>query len=551
MIYTFIIVGAGAGGCMAALELSKLFPDESILLLEKNKYTFDEYVSKGYDQLSSYLQAMTNPQFSQTMLSTEQKTVWWGQGLGGGTLHFGLQFINTKELIEKSYPTWQEDFNAVTSLLQPQSYTEPPSLSWAHIQSTLSSNANASSFRTYSNPIYAKNIATNERLLLGQKIKERTQITIQYDTVIDQLVWNDTFTKALGVMDNQQKTYGGQTILIAAGSLQTAAILQRSGIGSLSLLDSLQIPVRHILPVGEQLMDHAGITFTYQNIPPMSVTWNEMIMEKIYSKLGRYVYQVQGENIPTEDKGTIYDFTSWIQNHPGGKTAIEQWVKKQFTLVFPHDTSRWFMYKQQFEPALGKINDTVNVSEIPPLYQSIFQPLSLDSDTIVGYLQTRNPPHFTWQTYWNGIPKTKSSPLLVTYALSTKIPSDGKVYITSRDPLILPTVTLNELTSEGISYLLESIQRTEAVLDQLGFTNKTTDMISSSYIENNYDSIYHYHGTCPIGKVVTETFQILGVDNVFLSDLSVLPKPWGGSTSVPSLVVGYRVAQSIRQSRSS
>ena len=57
------------------------------------------------------------------------------------------------------------------------------------------------------------------------------------------------------------------------------------------------------------------------------------------------------------------------------------------------------------------------------------------------------------------------------------------------------------------------------------------------------NSIYHYHGTCQIGEVVDENQKVKGTENLYIGDISVLNKPWAGSTSVPAMVTGYRVAK--------
>ena len=44
--------------------------------------------------------------------------------------------------------------------------------------------------------------------------------------------------------------------MLCAGAIHSPAILQRSGIGPAALLETLGIPVRADLPVGENLLDH-------------------------------------------------------------------------------------------------------------------------------------------------------------------------------------------------------------------------------------------------------------------------------------------------------
>ena len=58
-----------------------------------------------------------------------------------------------------------------------------------------------------------------------------------------------------------------------------------------------------------------------------------------------------------------------------------------------------------------------------------------------------------------------------------------------------------------------------------------------NYIFKAYNSIYHYFGSCY--EVIDDIQKIKGLSNVFIGDISVLNKPWGGSTSVPALVTGY------------
>ena len=63
--------------------------------------------------------------------------------------------------------------------------------------------------------------------------------------------------------------------------------------------------------------------------------------------------------------------------------------------------------------------------------------------------------------------------------------------------------------------------------------------INETLIKNQLTTIYHYHGTCPEGQVVDNNFKVLNTENIFIGDISVLNKPWGGSTSVPAMVTGF------------
>ena len=82
------------------------------------------------------------------------------------------------------------------------------------------------------------------------------------------------------------------------------------------------------------------------------------------------------------------------------------------------------------------------------------------------------------------------------------------------------------------------------LLTKQGYT-LNSQPITLPYIKNAYNSIYHYHGTCKQDEVVDNNHKVLGKENLYLGDASVLSYPWAGSTSVPSAVAGYVTALGI------
>ncbi|KAH7394271.1 GMC oxidoreductase-like protein [Phaeosphaeria sp. MPI-PUGE-AT-0046c] len=62
-------------------------------------------------------------------------------------------------------------------------------------------------------------------------------------------------------------------VVIAAGAINTPTILQRSGIGSRTVLDALGIPVFHELPgVGANLQDHGGPALNWNYTKPLNMS---------------------------------------------------------------------------------------------------------------------------------------------------------------------------------------------------------------------------------------------------------------------------------------
>ena len=96
--YDVVIVGAGPAGCMLTrvLQDSEKFKDKKILLIEKGGDDILENYEEKYRDLTKWNDAMNDPlnSYSLNDENTRFKNIWLGQGLGGGTLHFGMQYID-------------------------------------------------------------------------------------------------------------------------------------------------------------------------------------------------------------------------------------------------------------------------------------------------------------------------------------------------------------------------------------------------------------------------------------------------------------------------
>jgi len=64
----------------------------------------------------------------------------------------------------------------------------------------------------------------------------------------------------------------------------------------------------------------------------------------------------------------VYDFSKWVDNHPGGKDKITQWVNHGFKLSFPasHPMTRWTAGTTQNKVfLLGRVGDQVDFTTLP------------------------------------------------------------------------------------------------------------------------------------------------------------------------------------------
>jgi len=565
-IYDYVIVGAGPSGIYTAYNIGKNNPNARILLLEGNSKTLEDYKSKGYDKVDKWNMAQLDNDFQKSYISEDKKTIWVGKGLGGGTLHFGLQYINN---ISKNYEDWKEtnydiidnDLKALKYSYEMNNNIYTPNEAWFNLNNNLLKYGLNNEINIYNNPVYCTNFENKDRLLLGDLLNNLTNITILYNKKMDKIVYKNYQNKeaeAIKTFDN--KYYKGKTIILCCGALETPSILQRSNVDC-----------------GNKLYDHGGLVgLTYGKLntpaptesPPDELKPNTFKLNveniKIINEVNdKYIFITNGNNIPEEDKNNVYDFTDWVLNHPGGRFNIIKWKDNDYELIYPHDTFRWVSSKSKF-PLIGKKDEIITYENLPDylksekLYEELFkkskninlliqEDLGFEPEKIISHLQTRDN-ELKWQTYYSTVPGLNNF-LILTHAQSTNIEGKGQVKINSNKDEN-PKIVLNHFgdnKEEVINNLLDAYNKNHNFLVSNGYVllnpSPIEKPITREYIENNIDSIYHYHGSCAIGEVVNENQRLMNVENVYIGDISVLNKPWGGSTSYACLNTALNVSK--------
>ena len=170
----------------------------------------------------------------------------------------------------------------------------------------------------------------------------------------------------------------------------------------------------------------------------------------------------------------------------------------------------------------------------------------MNQDNIVNHLQTRDTA-LNWQTYYSGIPG-QANIVVLTHALATDLTGKGFVKYNNTPKLDISLDYYGDRENEMLEYLLDAFNKNDSVLQANGYTriNPTLDQvpnITKEYIKSQADSIYHYHGTCAIGQVVDENQKVIGYNNLYIADNSVLANAWGGSTSFPAMMSGLNCSK--------
>ena len=112
----------------------------------------------------------------------------------------------------------------------------------------------------------------------------RANLTVVTEADVDRLTFSGMrVTGARYRIGGQERSAKArQEVIISAGSIGSPALLQRSGVGPMSVLLAAGVPVRHDLPgVGENLQDHLEIYFQYRCKQPITINGHLGLLSKL------------------------------------------------------------------------------------------------------------------------------------------------------------------------------------------------------------------------------------------------------------------------------
>ena len=141
--------------------------------------------------------------------------------------------------------------------------------------------------------------------------------------------------------------------------------------------------------------------------------------------------------------------------------------------------------------------------------------------------------------------------------------SRGTIMAESADPMARPVIRPNYLSAESDSHVLFSgIQQTNKILSSpaiaevsLGETEPGREIATvedaKQFAQNSGATIYHPVGTCKMGEdamsVVDSRLKVNGVEGLRVADASVMPTVTTGNTNAPTIMIGEKAADMIKQ----
>lgn len=522
--FDYVIVGAGAAGCVLAHRLSE-DPAVSVALLEAGGSHKHPFISmpKGLAKIMVDPARIWAYPAEPEKGNAFQPEVWArGRVLGGSTAINGMMYVRGQpadfdEIAQKTSDDWSwQHIGAAYRAMEahelgqdqtrgdagPLRVTMPDRrspLTEAMIEAAVAmglprkSDVNAPDNREgvgYAPRTIYKGRRQDAATVFLDPVRHRSNLTIITNALVDKV--NFEGRRATSVSLISGGTYAARRdIIIAGGAMSSPGILQRSGIGPGELLRSLGIPVVHDNPqVGRHLLEHRGIIMQWKLRDGDSDN-AQFSGWRLMRNVAQYYLTHSGPM-----SSASYEVGVWLRSRPEVPRPDVQFLVAPFSFDFATQ-------RMKLEPFAGM--------------------------GIVGY------------------------PLRPT--------SRGEIDIKSRDPHAPPTLKPNYYTSpQDRALMVETVKLARRYADQEPLrkliateTYPGLQCVSDDEIIDAYDRYgscgYHAVGSCRMGadaeSVVDPQLRVRGVESLRVMDTSIMPQIPAGNTNGPTMAMAWRAADVI------
>ncbi len=324
--------------------------------------------------------------------------------------------------------------------------------------------------------------------------RKRSNLTIITHAQVESLVMDGK--RVTGVRYNQhgapKMASAAREIILSGGAIGSPHILELSGIGDPKVLKAAGIPVRHELRgVGENLQDHLQIRFIYRC--KISGSLNEVWHSPIARVKAGLEWMTQRRGILTIGAGAV--------------------------------------------GAFAKSREDLDAPDI----QFHFLPLSADRPG-----QGLHP--------FKGVTVT---------VCQLRPDSRGFIHVKSADPEQAPAIVSNYLAVENDRrVLLDGMKLIRKCVTQNAFAQHVeaehlpgpdvkSDEALMAYARTYATTVFHPCGTCKMGHdplaVVDDRLRVRGLAGLRVADASIMPTMTSGNTNAPTIMIGEKASDMIRQ----
>ena len=237
--YDLIVIGAGPSGIGTVYEYMK--KNKKVLLIEEGRPA-SEYTYLNVEQWQQALNDPNNSQYYKTNIIGLQV----GKGIGGGTLHFGLQYIEDTS----HFPL--VDLSNLRNKLGISKYDYSKNIvpdNMKKFKSFLEEQAKETNFKIDNNYIYATDENYNTRVLYSKLLNNLNLDILTYSEVEKILRHSHNESMHIDGINLHKHIFRAKNYVLACGALGTPELLLKND----------------LIPSGKYIFhDHIGFTLLYK-----------------------------------------------------------------------------------------------------------------------------------------------------------------------------------------------------------------------------------------------------------------------------------------------
>lgn len=525
--FDYVIVGAGAAGCVLAYRLSEN-PNVSVALIEAGPRDTHPFIAmpKGLAKVMNDPKHLWAYASKPDACTAGQSEVWVrGRVLGGSSAVNGMMYVRGQpadfdSIAELSSDDWSWDrIGAAYAAMESHELgtgdtrgdSGPLKVSLPTLRDSLSeAQIDAGAAMGWprkvdvNTPDNDDGVGYAPRTIHGGRrqsaavaflrpAENRPNLTILTDRTVDRVLFEGRRATGVEMLHDAQREQvaAKREVIVCGGAMASPGILERSGIGDRTRLEALGIPVVHHNPqVGEGLIEHRGLIMQWKLRRNVSQN-REFYGWRLLRSVARY-YLTKGGPM----SAAAYEIGAWFKTKPGLNRPDAQMLIAPFSYDFKKHRT--------------------DVERFPGMHVVVYSLRPTSKGSI--HIETRDPDAAaSFEPNYRATDADRESMI-------------GAVRVVRQWAQRPPLAELIECeTMPGNAYA--SDEDILAAYDKFG------------------TCAYHAVGSCRMGadeaSVVDPQLRVRGVEGLRVMDTSVMPVIPAGNTNGPTMAMAWRAADLI------